>query len=159
MALLPNRHIEVSDFFQLNDVASAGVGLCYSTANSGVVLGDHINLVQLAANPSGLKFAGILIPEVVNLDLTRYHLNWHKNQHQVNDAVEVMRRGYVYTNKLAVTTMTLGDKAYLTSNGQFTQTVSSTGGVAQTPYAGEFGGKADELGYVKISINLPQDIK
>lgn len=159
MALRGDRHIIETDItFVLDDVAEPGVGLCYETAGSGITLGDMSGGLQLAAAPSGLTFAGILLTNVVSLDETRYHRNWHKDEVTTGDKVTVLRKGWVVTNKISGSPTGKGDKAYLTTNGNFTPTVSSTGGVVATPYAGTFGSLKDEDGYAKISINLPHPV-
>lgn len=153
--LRPDRNVIEADAhsFTLSDVAERGVGLCYSTAGSGAVIGTTHGVVTLKADPSGSKFAGILLNDFVDIDETRYHVNWHKEEQVIGDVPNVLRKGWVYTDKLkSGDTPTVGDAAYLTANGTFTKT--SLGAVA-TPLAGEFGGKKDEDGFVKINIDLP----
>ena len=155
MSLRPDRLVIEEDghSFTLSDVASKGVGLCYKTAGSGAVIGDSHGVVQLAADPSGLKFAGILMNDFVSIDETRNHINWHKEEQNIGDVCRVLRKGWVWTDKLkSGDAPTNGDTAYLTANGEFTKT--SLGAVA-TPSAGEFGGKKDEDGFVKVNVNLP----
>lgn len=155
MALRPDRLLlETDGSCTLSDVAAPGVGVCWHTGGSGEALGFHQGRVQLASNPSGLKFAGILLQNVVNVDETRYHINWNKEEQNIGDNVEVLKKGWVVTNKISGTP-TIGSKAYLTTSGQFTPTVSSTGGLVATPYAGQFDSTLDEDGYAKVSVNLP----
>jgi hypothetical protein len=62
----------------------------------------------------------------------------------------------VTTDALASgTSPAAGGVAYLTSNGEVTPTVSSTGGLVATPKVGVFAGAKDENGYVTIDVNLP----
>lgn len=156
MALRPDRLVVEADghSYTLSDVASKGVGLCFGTAGSGAVIGDTHGVVNLKADPSGFKFAGILLSDFVDNDETRHHGNWHKEEQEIGDVANILRKGWVYTDKVTGSP-TVGDKAYLTANGSFTPT--SLGAVA-TPYAGEFGGKKDEDGFVKININLPHGV-
>jgi hypothetical protein len=155
MALTGDMFIEQTDPFHiLNDVAAPGVVLCYNTAGSGVALGASRGVCQLAANPSGLKVFGGLLQNFVSIDETRYHRNWHKNEQVVGEPADVLRKGWFVTDKVTGTP-TEGNKAYLTSNGVVTPTVSATGGTAATPLVGEFGGSKDENGYVKLIFNLP----
>lgn len=155
MALRPDRNIEMTDCTNtIPHIASKGVVLCYSTAGSGVALGDSHGVVQLAAAPSGLRVAGVLLQDVVNIDETRFHINWNKEEQNINDFVDVATRGWVHTDKYTGTP-TVGNKAYLTVNGTVTPTLSTTGGLVATPLVGEFGGGPDELGFVKLKFNLP----
>lgn len=158
MALKGNRNIVETDIsFTLDDVAAPGVGLCYETAGSGIALGDLSGDVQLATAPSGLIFAGILLTNVVDIDETRYHRNFMKDEVTTGDRVTVLKKGWVVTDKVSGTP-TAGDKAYLTTSGNFTPTLSTTGGLVATPYAGRFESGKDEDGYARISVNLPNSI-
>lgn len=154
MALKGHRHIVVDDVtYRLDSAAEMGVGLCYSVAGSGSAMDDGAE-VQLAADPSGLIFKGILINDVVDIDLSRYKLNEHKEEVIKGSKVTIMTQGWVVTNKVT-STPTAGDVAYLTANGVFTDTVSATGGTAATPVAGRFESSLDENGFAKVSINVP----
>ena len=156
MALRGDRLIIETDITNtLSDVAAPGVVLCYSVAGSGLAIGDTCGASQLAASPSGLKVHGILLNNFVSIDQTRYHKNFQKDEMVVGDKATVLRKGWVITNKVTGTPTGKGDKAYLTTNGQVTPTVSSTGGVVATPLVGEFQGLVDENGYVKLEVNLP----
>lgn len=155
MALRPDRVIEMTDgLHTLSDVASKGVVLCFKTAGSGVSMGDSHGVVQLASSASGLRPAGILLQDFVNVDETRFHINWNKEEQEIGDNCDMATRGWVITDKVTGSP-TEGNKAYLTDNGVVTPTVSATGGVTATPYVGEFGGLKDELGYVKLRFNFP----
>lgn len=156
MALRGDRLIIEADAnsYTLSDVAAKGVVLCLNVAGSGAVLGDSHGTVQLASSPSGLKVVGVLLNDFVSLDETRYHTNYHKEEQALGDMANILKKGWVYTNKVTGTP-TDGDTAYLTANGEVTSTVSSTGGVVATPLVGQFGGKKDEDGYIKLIVNLP----
>lgn len=155
MALLPDRLIEMSFGDKiLNDVAAKGVFLCYSTAGSGAGMGSAAGYVQLAAAPSGLKVAGGLLQDFVDIDETLQHRNFHKEQMVIGDFADVARRGYFTTDKISGTPA-VGDKAYLTTNGNVTPTVSATGGVVATPLVGEFGTTKDSNGFARVNFNLP----
>ena len=155
MALREDRkvnHTEVN--YILDDVAAPGVFLCFKTAGSGSAQGDTQGKVQLAANPSGLVVAGCLMQNFVSIDTTKYHENWHKEEQVVGTNAEFCTDGYVVTDKISGTP-TLGAKAYLTTNGQVTPTKSATGGLAATPFVGEFQSIKDEAGYAKVAFKLP----
>jgi len=155
MALREDRKINHSEVnYQLNDVAAPGVFLCFKTAGSGSAEGDNQGVVQLASSPSGLTPCGVLLQNFVSIDTTKYHENWHKEEQVVGTNCQFATDGWVVTNMISGTP-TLGAKAYLTTNGNVTPTKSATGGLAATPYVGEFQGIKDEAGYVKVAFKLP----
>lgn len=156
MALRGDRLIIEADghSHKLSDAAAKGSILCYSTAGSGAVLGDSKGTAALKADPSGFKVFGVLLNDFVDVDQTRYHLNDHKEEQDLGDMCNVLRKGWVYTDKVTGTP-TEGAIAYLTTSGVVTPTLSSTGGLVATPKVGVFGGIKDEDGYVKLEVNLP----
>lgn len=157
MALRPDRVIEMTldaGSVTCDDAAEKGVFLCWELSGSGAVLGETHGTVQLAADPSGLKVAGCLLQDIVNIDETMFTRNFNKEEAVVGDFVDVASRGHVWTNKYTGSP-TNQAKAYLTANGVVTPTVSSTGGTSATPFVGKFGGLPDEDGYVKVHFALP----
>lgn len=153
MALRGDRSIEVDDCYSytMADVAEKGCVVVVGTAGSGAVLGDSHGVVNLKVDPSGFKVAGILLSDYVSLDETRYHINWHKEQHATGDPAQLLKKGWVYTNKVSGTP-TDGDVAYIGASGVVTTTNS---GAVATPPVGVFKGKKDEDGYIKLEINIP----
>jgi hypothetical protein len=137
-------------------VAAADVGgfVCYNVAGSGIGQGDSAGSVQLAANPSGLVVAGNILHEVANIDETKFHRNWNKEQTLVGERCVVGRKGRWTTDKVTGSP-TPGQTAYLTTNGVVTPTLSATGGLVATPKVGQFKTSKDQSGYVTVEINLP----
>lgn len=156
MALKGNRDIRHDDIrYTCSTAATRGVGMVVLTAGSGTIQGDTAGACDLVANPSGYKFAGLLLNDVVDVDQTRYKLNEHKDEVVLGGRVRLLRDGVVITNKLkSGDTPTDGELAYLTANGEFTKTVDANGGVVATPQAGIFRGLKDESGYIPIEINV-----
>jgi hypothetical protein len=155
MALKADRFEQETDItMTCPSVASRGVGLCVKTSGSGVALGDSASVCDLFASPSGQVFAGVLMNDVVNIDLTRYHINFHKDEVPINYRVRLLRKGWVITDQISGTP-TVGQTAYLTTNGQFTPTLSATGGLVATPKAGRFESIKDASGFVKLAVNIP----
>lgn len=155
MALKGDRVVLETDItMTCASVASRGVVLVIKTAGSGVSLGDTAGVADLVAAPSGYKVAGLLMNDVVNVDQTRYHRNFHKDETQVTERCTLLRKGKVTTDKYTGSP-TAGATAYLTANGVLTPTKSTTGGLVATPPVGEFKGLPDEAGYVTVEINLP----
>lgn len=155
MALKGDRVIVETDIkLTCEAVAERGVVLVHDTSGSGVALGDRSGKATLAVDPSGAKVAGVLLNDVVNIDQTRFHRNFHKDETQVGEPCTLLKKGTVTSNKISGTP-TVGATAYLTANGQFTPTMSATGGLVATPKVGQFASIKDENGYATIDVNLP----
>jgi hypothetical protein len=155
MALKGDRQIYADDITKTcPSVAERGVVLVHKTAGSGVNLGDRAGVADLLANPSGYKPAGMLYGDMVDVDLTRYKLNQHKDETKIGNRCRLITKGRLTTNKVTGS-CNPGDVAYLTSNGVLTATMSSTGGLVATPKVGNFAASVDENGFVAVDINLP----
>jgi hypothetical protein len=152
MALKPDRVELLTDVsFFMNTTAERGgvVSVVTATSGVGVSMDDANAVVAYAAVASGAKPVGLLLNDVVNLDLTRQHINWHKDETQVGGKVTVLRVGQVTTNMLvANTTPSAGADAYVGANGLIG--TSSTNAVK----VGQFLSAKDTDGYVKVSVNL-----
>lgn len=164
MAILLDRSYgfrTIGDYF-LGDVAEKGRFLVYGIGGgsgagssagggSGVTYDQTAAAVSVAGNPSGLVCVGMLLNNQVSRDLTRDHLNFHRDEMIVGGKCLVTREGRFYTN-LYTGTPSVGNRAYLTSHGRLTPT---NGGAAATPPVGEFISAPDENGFVGIEIKLP----
>jgi hypothetical protein len=152
MALKPDRVELLTDVsFFMNTTAERGgvVSVVTATSGVGVSMDDANAVVAYAAVASGAKPVGLLLNDVVNLDLTRQHINWHKDETQVGGKVTVLRVGQVTTNMLVVgSTPSAGADAYVGANGLIG--TSSTNAVK----VGQFLSAKDTDGYVKVSVNL-----
>ena len=96
---------------------------------------------------------GLLLNDVVNKDLTRTHLNQHKDEVQKGGKVTVLRKGYVVTSNLTGTPAA-GDPAYAchVTAGNIRPDSPGSSGVLQI---GRFLSSKDEDGYAKVEVNLP----
>jgi len=105
-----------------------------------------VNLVKKATSGNPV---GILLNDVVNKDLTRTHLNQHKDEVQKGGKVTVLRKGYVVTNAIDGSPVA-GSGAYLSSSvaGNISMVVAGT-------KIGAFLSSKDEDGYCKVEVNLP----
>ena len=151
MALKPDRVELLTDIsFFMNDVATRGGVVSANTAASGVgVSMDDANaVVEYAASASGALPVGILLNDVVDLDLTRQHINWHRDEVQKGGKVTVLRQGQVTTN-VVDGTPAAGADAYVADNGVIS-TVQAAGAVK----IGQFLSAVDSDGYAKVSVNL-----
>jgi hypothetical protein len=112
-------------------------------------------LLQVAqgVNASGYKPVGVLMCDVTNLDLTRQHRNFHKEEIQVGGKATVWEKCEVTTNMLVPgITVAAGDNAYLGPSGLITNV--DVGAIA-SPIVGYFKTKKNEDGFAKVSVNLP----
>lgn len=142
--------------FFMNEVGARGGVVVISTGGSGASMDQSAALVTYAATGSGKKPIGLLLNDMVNIDLTRQHLNQHKNEVQKGNKVEIARKGPFVTDQIASgITIAVGDIAYLSNGGRITNVKSATGGDVATPKVGQFLSGLDEDGYAKVEINLP----
>ena len=150
MALKPDRIELLTDIsFFSNAVSERGGVVSAVTSGSGVAMDDANAVAAYAAVASGAKPLGVLLNDVVNLDLTRQHINWHKDEVQLGGKVSLLRQGQVTTNMLvAAITPAAGVDAYVGASGLIG--TSSTNSVK----IGTFLGSKDSDGYVKLSVNI-----
>lgn len=155
MALKGDRVIIETDITQTcASATNRGVVLCGVTSGSGVAVGSKAGGSDLLASPSGSRVTGLLLNDVVSVDQTRYHKNFQKDETLINERCTLLRKGRVTTDQISGTPAE-GDKAYLTTNGQLTPTLSATGGLVATPKVGEFRSIKDENGFAAVDVNLP----
>lgn len=152
MALKSDRYEFQTDIsFFMNEVAERGGVAVLSTGGSGAAMDQSQALVTYAANPSGKTPIGVLLNDMVDIDLTRQHLNKYKNEIQKGSKVTMLRKGYVVTNMITGATPAAGDDAYVGHSGRFTKTdINGTQSVI-----GVFLSSPDQDGYAKVEVNLP----
>jgi hypothetical protein len=149
MALKPDRIELLTDVsFFMNSTATRGGVASVVTGGVGASMDDATAVVAYAAVASGAKPVGVLLNDVVDLDLTRQHINWHKDEVQVGGKVTLLRQGQVTTN-LVAGTPAAGADAYVANNGVIS-TTQATGSVK----VGQFLSAVDSNGYAKVSVNL-----
>jgi len=150
MALKSDRIELLTDIsFFMTTTAERGGVVSAVTSGSGVSMDDASAVVAYAAVASGSKPLGVLLNDVVNLDLTRQHINWHKDEVQVGGKVTLLRNGQVTTNRLVSgITPTAGTPAYVGASGLIG--TSSTNAVQ----IGSFLSSKDTDGYAKVSVNI-----
>jgi hypothetical protein len=156
MALKSDRYELQTDisFFYNEGAATRGGVVVHDTAGSGAAMDQGVNLVKYAAVTAASRPVGILLNDVVNKDLTRTHLNQHKDEVQKGGKVTVLRKGYVVTNSITSASVSAGDPAYACHVNAGNLRVDSPGssGVLQV---GRFLSSKDEDGYAKVEVNLP----
>jgi|TARA_R100001082_G_C4268532_1_gene118673 hypothetical protein len=162
MALKPDRHEVVTDIsFFMNETAERGIIVTHSTAGSGAAMDDSNALVAIPTTASGTTPAGLLLNDVVNLDLTRQHLNQHQDEVQKGGKVTLLKQGYVVTNKLEVNSKpTVGATAYYASSGLLSTTNPDANPERGTDVeqfntkVGRFLSTEDADGYAKVYIDI-----
>lgn len=155
MALKGDRVIIEENIKRTCEAAgSRGLVLVQHTAGSGIALGDSAGKSTWVANPSGHKVTGMLLNDVVSIDETRYHRNFHKDETKVSERCRQLIKGSVTVNNVTGTPA-YGDTAYLDSSGTLIPTLHATGGLVARPKVGMFLGGKDADGYVEVALNLP----
>lgn len=148
MALKPDCIETLTDVsFFMNTTGVRGGVVSAVTSGSGVSMDDANGVVAYAAVASGALPLGILLNDVVNYDLTRQHINWHKDEVQLGGKVTLLRVGQVTTNMVAGTP-SAGSGAYVGANGNIS-TVSTN-----AVKIGSFLSSVDADGYAKVSVNI-----
>ena len=149
MALRPDRNEVITDLsFFLNETAERGIIVTASTQGSGAAMDDSSAAVKVPSAPgvAGMP-VGLLLNDVVNLDLTRQHINYAKDEVQKGSKVLVLRRGTVVTDQISGS-VTMGSAAYFDDTGKLR---SGDSGSAQV---GRWLSKKDADGFAKIEINI-----
>ena len=158
MALKADRHELATDIsFFMDEVASRGGIACISTGGSGAALDQAGAKVSYVADASGAVPAGLLLNDMVNLDLTRQHINWHKDEVQKGGKVTLLTQGNVVTNMIYPgDTPTAGGLAYVAHSG-YIAAANKDSTLGQASVVGRFISTKDEDGYVKVAVNLPNN--
>lgn len=169
MALKGDRTVahDVDISFFMTATGERGGVVVVSAAGSGTSLDDATAVVAyptVGTVVSGQRPIGVLLNDVVSLDLTRQHLNEQKNETQAGGKVEVLRRGTVTSNRVSGTP-TKGQPAYFNERGAFTPTAPTIHGTGQLNLdgdanqladyrVGQFLSVKDADGYAKVSVNV-----
>ena len=158
MALKSDRSTLQTDIsFFMNEAATRGGVASISTGGSGVSLDNGAAVVTYGAVPSGKVPVGVLLNDMVNIDLTRQHLNQHKDEVQKGGKVTLLTKGWVVTNNLQGTPAA-GDLAYLGHSGNIANSDLSnddSDSDGSSRVVGRFLSAVDQNGYAKVFIDLP----
>ena len=159
MALKTDRSTLQTDIsFFMNEAATRGGVVAVSTGGSGASMDNGAALVTYAAIPSGKVPVGLLMNDMVSIDLTRQHLNQHKDEVQKGGKVTLLQKGWVVTISLEGTSPAAGNAAFLAHSGNLSASDLSNdeGDVdGSTRVVGRFLSGVDEDGYAKVFIDLP----
>ena len=146
MALKPDRVEHLTDLsFFMDEIATRGQIVTHSSDGSGASM-DDANAKVIKATATGQNPAGLLLNDVVDIDLTRQHINFAKDEVQKGGKVLLLRRGTVVTDNVAGTPAA-GAKAYFTTDAKITSAAGSV-------QIGRFLSAEDAAGYAKVEINI-----
>ena len=161
MALKADRYEESTDISYFYNAAEATRGGVVCLADNGLASGAALdqgeNLVSyLEAAATNIPI-GILLNDVVDKDLTRQHINQHKDEVQLGGKVTVLTRGWVMTDKITGTAIA-GSGAYADSTTAGNISSHMPLGTAQASgnlCIGRWGSRMDDDLYAKLYVNLP----
>ena len=152
MALRPDRDEHLTDLsFFMNETAERGILVAASTQGSGAAMDDSTAAVKVPTAVAD-KPVGVLLNDVVNLDLTRQHLNFAKDEVQQGSKVLVLRVGTVTTGQISGA-ITMGDVAHFTNLGNLCSATAIDSGPASA-VIGRWLSKKDADGFAKVAINI-----
>ena len=163
MALKADRNeldVDISFFYDEGTATRGGV-VILDTVGSGAAMDQSQAKVKYALVTGASVPVGVLLNDVVNIDLTRQHINWHKDEVQKGNKVAILKKGTIVTNMISTelygTTPTAGQVAYVSSGnaGYFSNIATHDAGDDEALAVGRFMSTVDEDGYAKIEINLP----
>jgi hypothetical protein len=148
MALKGDRNVLETDIsFFINVEAEKGELVHLSTGGSGAAM-DNSNALAVTVTGDAQKPLGILLNDVVDIDQTRQHINWHKDEVQKGGKCTILRKGTVVTDKVTGSPAA-GSIAYVNTDGTIGAQVGNSVAV------GRFLSSKDSDGYAKVAINLP----
>lgn len=136
--------------FYINVTAERGTLVVHDGSGSGAALDQDAAYVAVPTGqaPSTLYPAGMLMNDVVDLDLTKTHENFYQNEIQKGGKAQLMRQGWAVTDKVSGSP-TAGKKAYFTNAGLFTPTDPGN-----CDPVGRFLSSKDENGFAKVEVNI-----
>lgn len=142
MSLRANRYEEIVDIRHfLNEVAEIG-SFVYTKEQKGSQPYDEATLIPNA------DFIGVLLCNVVNIDLCRYSLNYYSGDTQVGGRVSILTKGWIVMRLPGRCTYPIKHPVYINPKGKLSliQWGRPIGRVMST---------RDEDGFAKIEL-LPQ---
>ena len=159
MALKADRYEESTDvsfFYNAGTATRGGVVVLADLGQaSGAALDQGENLVAYSSAVATSVPVGILLNDVVNKDLTRTHINHHKDEVQKGGKVTVMTRGWVVTSNVEGTPKA-GELAFASSTSAGDVCNGTTFAAQSGELAiGRFMSRKDADGYAKVYVNLP----
>ena len=150
MALKGDRveHLTDISFFKSDAVIERGLIVAHLTGGSGAAMDDSLAQVDTVSS-TGDSAAGLILNDVVNIDLTRQQYNAHQDEMQLGGKVTLLRRGTVVTDQVSGTPV-VGEAAHFDATGRLC-TASENSGSQQV---GRWLGVLDSDGFCKVEINI-----
>lgn len=150
MSLKADRNILDTDIsFFMNEVGTRGGIVVHDTSGSGASMDDTAAKVKYPASThSGTVPAGLLLNDVVNLDLTKQERNYYKDETQKGSKVALLKKGWVVTNKITGTPDAT-KSAYYDLDGNI-----GPDAIPNAVKVGHFLSSKDADGYAKVYINI-----
>lgn len=142
------NEIEVDPSFYMNEAAERGVVVSVSTTGSGAAMDSSDALVTVRADGSGAKPVGILLNDMVNIDITRQHINFYKDEVLIGGKVSILRKGWVVTDQILGDPVG-GEVAYVADSGLISPSQDGN-----APAIGHFLSIKDLDGFAKVSVNI-----
>ena len=154
MALKMDRQVDAVELsYFCNEVVERGNVLSVLTGGSGISMENPKSVATAAASSANARPIGILLNDVVDVDVTRVPLNWFKDQQRVGDKVTLLTHGWVVTNRI-VGSPQAGQRAVLASSGAIAPVAVGTADAATAPIVGRFRSGLSEEGFAKVYIEL-----
>ena len=152
MALRPDRVEHLTDLsFFMNATAERGILVVHDGGGSGAAMDDSAATVKVPTAYTDQP-AGLLLNDVVNIDLTRQHINYMQDEVQQGGKVLLLRRGTVVTDQISGTPV-IGEQAHFAigvSGGLLTTASQSS----VSDQVGRWLSTKDSDGYAKVEINI-----
>ncbi len=155
MALKSDRYEFQTDIsFFCNTALDRGLVVVYNTGTgTGAAMDQGAAVVVAEVGDTDSVPAGFLLNDVVDKDLTRTHLNQHKDEVQKGGKVTVLRKGYVVTDAIeSGVDPIVGSPAYLSASEAGKLAIT---GASDNLLVGRFLSAKDGDNYCKVEVNLP----
>ena len=152
MALRPDRVEHLTDLsYFMNATAERGILVVHDGGGSGAAMDDSAATVKVPTAVTDQP-AGLLLNDVVNIDLTRQHINYMQDEVQQGGKVLLLRRGTVVTDRISGTPV-IGEQAHFAIgvSGGLLTTASQSNASDQV---GRWLSTKDSDGYAKVEINI-----
>lgn len=135
------------------DAAAEAGQFVVQKTGGGPSLDDEDNVAEVAADPSGKVFVGVVLNDVVDIDTTRVNKSSARNESFLNEKAGVWRRGWLVTDQLkSGETPVNGDIAVLAENGEI-MVVPASWDPDDNPKVGTFRSTPDANGFVKVDVS------
>lgn len=158
MAIKSDREVYKTEIrFTCDASGVAGEMLKFKgTQPTGAGVGQGINASAPVATPigtgtpaSGTRFAGVLMGDVVSIDVTKQHRNFQQPMTQlIGENVCLLTEGKLWTNMISGTPAA-GDPAYVQGAGKVGPTQQNS-----LPQVGRFLTSKDSAGYALVDYNV-----